>query len=333
MTVALERDTPAGWWTRAAAFGIDVLAPLAAVAALLLVSWSAPRGGWVWWFCLVLGAALVLAIAVNRLLLPVITGWSVGRSVVGIAVVDGEGDTPGPWRLLLRDLSHIADTVPFCLGWLWPLLDSRGRTFADMLTHTEVVQSQSPRPEARRLGVVVLAGAAVLAVLAAVIGYTAVYRPQQSVAASRDEISSQGPKLVSEMLSYTVKTAPDDFAHAQTLVTDGYRGELTEQQEMVRKAGLVDNDYWVSNSAVLSSSRDHATMLLLLQGQRGAAPNQRFVTASLRVDYARVVGQWKIDKLTVLAQPKRTAPPQDPAAAQPEKPADKPAPKPSGGGR
>ena len=43
----------------------------------------------------------------------------------------------------------------------------------------------------------------------------------------------------------------EDFATDRTLVTEGYRPELIKQQEAVRKAGPVDNEYWVSNSAVL----------------------------------------------------------------------------------
>jgi Mce-associated membrane protein len=135
------------------------------------------------------------------------------------------------------------------------------------------------------------------------------------------------------MLSYTAKTAQDDFAHAQTLVTDHYRPELAAQQEAVKKAGLVDNDYWVSNSAVVSSTTDQATMLLLLQGQRGVAPKQRFVSASLRVDYEKLGGDWKVANLTVLSAPKPPA--AAPAPAETPKPGQpKPGqPKPSGGGR
>jgi hypothetical protein len=89
-------------------------------------------------------------------------------------------------------------------------------------------------------------------------------------------------------------------------------------------------------------------MLLMLQGQRGAPPKQRFVTASLRVDYEKVGDAWKVADLTVLRAPKPSPAPA-PAAAPPEsttpkseqpKPAPpkpdqpKPAPaKPSAGGR
>ena len=340
MTVALDDATdttaeesrqvgrPAGWWARAAAFAIDVLCPLAVAITALLVGWSAPRGGWLWWICLVLAAAVVVAIAVNRVLLPASTGWSLGRSILGIAVEDRDGGgNPGLQRLALRDLAHVLDTVPFGLGWLWPLLDARGRTFADMLMATEVAECDGEIPDRRRAATIAVAAAAGLSVLAAGLGYGVLYRQQQSQAKAREQIADQGPTLVSDMLSYTVKTADDDFAHAQTLATESYRPQLIAQQESVKKTGLVDNDYWVSNSAVLSASPDAASMLLLLQGQRGAAPTQRFVTASLRVDYAKEGQDWKVSNLTVLTAPKPTPAPPPAAPAKPEPP------KPGAGGR
>jgi Mce-associated membrane protein len=328
-----DEQLPAGWWARAAAFAIDVLCPLTVVASALLVGSSAPWGGWVWWICLVLAVAILVAVAVNRWLLPANTGWSLGRAVLGIAVTDPAGDDPGPGRLLLRDVAHVLDTIPLGLGWLWPLLDRRGRTFADMLTRAEVCVVEDNLPDRRRIATAAIAAAGGLAVLLAVLGFTAVYRQQQSLAAARQQIAEDGPDLVTDMLSYTAKTAQDDFAHAQTLVTDHYRPELAAQQEAVKKAGLVDNDYWVSNSAVVSSTTDQATMLLLLQGQRGVAPKQRFVSASLRVDYEKLGGDWKVANLTVLSAPKPPA--AAPAPAETPKPGQpKPGqPKPSGGGR
>jgi Mce-associated membrane protein len=284
----------------------------------------------------VLAAAAVLAIAVNRWLLPVLTGWSLGRAVFGIAVQDRDGgEAPGSGRLALRDLAHVLDTVPMGLGWLWPLLDARGRTFADMLVRTEVREVVGPRPDRRKAATIAIAVAAALAVLLAGLGYATVYHHQQSLARVRAQIADEGPNIVTDMLSYTVKTAQDDFARAQTLVTDGYRPELVQQQEAVKKNGLVDNDYWVSNSSVLSSSADQATMLLLLQGQRGAAPKQRFVTASLRVEYQKVGDAWKVSNLTVLSAPKPAAPAPAPESPAPkDAPAPKPEPaKPSAGGR
>ncbi len=313
---------PAGWWQRAAAFAVDVVVGLGAVTTLLLVGWSAPRAGWLWWVMLVLAALVLIAVVVNRYLLPATTGWSLGRSLSGIAVTDRDGGPVGPWRLLLRDLAHLIDTAPFCLGWLWPLLDARGRTFADMIVRTEVVQASAEYPDRRTTAARVIGAAAAVSVLAAGLGYALVYRHQKAVDSARDTIAQDGPTLVTDMLSYTVKSAADDFARAQTLVTEGYRPELVNQQEAVKKNGLVDNTYWVSNSAVLSSSQDRAAMLLLLQGQRGTGPTQRFVTASVRAEYERQYGKWLLSNLTVLSAPRPAAEPA-PAPA-PEKPAPGP---------
>jgi Mce-associated membrane protein len=341
---------PAGWWARAGALAIDVLAGASVVAAMLMIGWSAPQHGWLWWLCMVVAALTVVAIAVNRLLLPTATGWSLGRAIFGIAVVDRDGQPLGLWRLLIRDLAHLLDTVPLLLGWLWPLIDRRGRTFADLLVGTEVHQVQGDRPDWRRLAGRVLAGAAALSVLAAVLGYSGVYRHQQATERARDQIADEGPKIVADMLTYTTQTVDEDFARAQSLVTESYRPELINQQEAVRKAP-VNNDYWVSNSAVLSSTIDRATMLMLLQGQRGAEPNQRFVTASLRVDFEKTgPDEWKLSNLMVLSSPraaeapsdapnpeapkgespKPSAPKSEPAKPAPPKP---PSPQPEGSGR
>ena len=343
MTVALD-GTAAGWWSRAGAFGIDVLAGLGVAAAALMTGWSAPPQGWLWWVCLLVAALVVVAIAANRWLLPASTGWSLGRSVFGIEVVGKQGDSVGSARLALRDLAHLADTAPLFLGWLWPLIDRRGRTFADILTGTEVRAEDGANRGSGALAARVLAAAAALSVLAAALGYAVVYRHQRAVNTAREQIAVQGPKIVVDILSYTANTVADDFAKAQSLVTDGYRPELANQQDAVRKNPL-DNQYWVSNSAVLSADSDRATMLMLLQGQRGPQPDPRFVSASVRADFERAGrDDWKLSNLTVLSAPKPApepppaeAPKPDKPAPKPDKPAPKPdkpeAPKPGGGGR
>jgi len=333
---------PADWPSRAGAFAVDVLAGAGAAAAMLMIGWSAPERGWLWWLCLLMAALIVIAVAVNRLLLPTTTGWSVGRAVFGITVVDRAGEPAGPWRLLVRDLAHLLDTVPLFLGWLWPLIDRRGRTFADLVVGTEAVQAVGPRPDWRRPAAAMLAGAAALAVLAAAMGYAGVDRDQRAVERARSQIAEAGPRIVTDVLSYTTQTVDEDFTRAQSLVTDGYRPELVMQQEAVRKAP-VNNDYWVSNSAVLSVTADRATMLVLLQGQRGPEPNQRFVTASLRVDFEKSGGaDWRLSGLTVLAAPKPaeaepdSAPQNEAPRNEPppnESPRNEPAPAEPGGGR
>ena len=167
-----------------------------------------------------------------------------------------------------------------------------------------------------------VAGVAAASVVVAGLGYALVYRPHRATEQTRAQISVDGPKIVADMLSYTVKAVDDDFAAAQRLVTDGYRPELIKQQESVRKLGLVDNEFWSSNNAVLSASENRATMLLLLQGQRGVAPKQRFVTASVRASFEKSGDQWLVSDLTVLSPPKPSGPtPPAPAATKPPAPA------------
>jgi Mce-associated membrane protein len=317
---------------RAGAFWIDVVFGLSAVCCLLLVGWSAPQGGWLWWTSTVLGAAVVLAVALNRLLLPTVTGWSIGRGVFGIVVVDRDGVRVGPWRLLARDVAHLLDTLPLFLGWLWPLIDARGRTFADVVARTEVRRDVRAKVDLRTPAVAVVAGAAVLAGMAGAVGYLGIYRPDTGAAEARQQIATAGPKIVTDMLSYTAASVAEDFAHDQTLVTDSYRPELSEQQDAVRKSGPVDNDYWATNSAVLSATTDRAEMLILLQGQRGTGTKQRLITASVRVDFEKSdTGQWQVNGLTVLgpAKPQPASPPQQAHAGKPDaKPDVKPDAKP-----
>ncbi len=297
---------PASWSARAGAFAIDVLFGLGVVITCLLVAQSASVSGigWLRWGGAAAAGAVFLAIAVNRLLLPSLTGWSLGRSLVGIAVVGRDGSPVGPFRLLLRDLAHLLDTAALFLGWLWPLWDSRGRTFADLLTGTEVRRVEGERPNRRRLAGLVLVVLAVLAAGATALGYLRVYRPQLAIEQAQQQLSVEGPKIVQQMLSYNVASMDADFARARGLVTDGYRPKLVEQQDAVRKAGPVDNDYWVTNSAVLTNTSDRAVMLLLMQGQRGEAPNQRLITATVRVNFERSAGgQWQVADLSVLAKP------------------------------
>ncbi|WP_353612215.1 RDD family protein [Mycobacterium sp. M26] len=304
-TVADEPAAPkAGWRARAGAFAIDVLVPLGVLATLMLVAWSAPLRGWLWWLTVSLAGLVFLAAAVNRWLLPSLRGATLGRSLLGIELVSRTGARVGPWRLLVRDIAHLLDTVPVFIGWLWPLWDSRGRTFADFLTRTEVRRIAGERPDRGRLAGAVLAGAAVIAVAAAGLNYLTVYRHDHAVDTARTQIAAQGPKIVENMLSYDAASIDADFARARDLVTDAYRPQLVAQQDAVRKAGPVDNDYWVTNSAVLTNTPDSAVMLLLMQGQRGAAPKQRLITATVRANFEKSAdGHWRVSNISVLAKP------------------------------
>lgn len=295
----------ATWPARAGAFAIDVLLGVAVIATMAVSAWSAPWRGWLWWVFVGTAALTIVAMAVNRLLLPTMTGWSLGRALFGIAVRTRDGAAPGVLRLVGRDVAHLLDTAALFIGWLWPLWDGRRRTFADLLLRTEVhAVERTPRDVRRPTGAVLIA-ATVVCALAVGLSYVMVYRPERAVDIARQQIAEQGPRIVEQMLSYTKDTLPQDFSRAQSLTTDGYRDQLIAQQQAVLQAGATSNEYWAVSSAVLSASADKAAMLVALQGQRGTDPKDlKFITATLRVDFEKSSdGQWEVGNLTVLKKP------------------------------
>lgn len=292
----------ASWPARAGAFSIDVLPGVAVIVTLALLAWTAPLYGWLWWVYAATALVVLLAMLINRVW--TVTGWSVGRAVFGIRVVSSAGDA-GVVRQLLRELAHLLDTAALFIGWLWPLWDSRNRTFADLLTRTEVHQVEPPDHNVRRRAAIVLVAAAVLSSAAAGLGYFAVYRQDQAVHQAREQITNDGPRIVEQLLSYSVDSIDKDFAHAQSLATENYRPQLVAQQDAVKKNNPTNNDYWAVSSALLpGATQTHATMLLAMQGQRGIDPNDlKFITATVQVDFRKIDGQWQVDNLTVLKKP------------------------------
>jgi Mce-associated membrane protein len=296
---------PASWAARAGAFAVDVLVGLAVIATMALLTLSAPRQGLLWWVFTVTAALVLVAMAINRLLLPTITGWSLGRALFGIAVRKRDGSPVGLTRLFARDLAHLLDTAALFIGWLWPLWDRRNRTFADLLLRTEVHKVARPQRDMRRPTAIALVAATLLCAAGVGLSYLVVYRHDRALDAARGQIAEQGPRIVEQMLSYNADTLAQDFSHAQSLTTDAYRPQLIAQQQAVQKAGATTNEYWAVSSAVLSATPDRASMLLAMQGQRGADPKDvKFITATVRVEFEKSRdGQWRVANLTVLKKP------------------------------
>jgi Mce-associated membrane protein len=310
-TTAAVQESPdnslAPWHIRACAFAVDVLPGVAMVATMALVALTVSRHPVWWWVCVSVGGVAILLMLVNRLLLPTITGWSLGRALCGIAVVRRDGAATGAWGLLLRDLAHLLDTASVLVGWLWPLWDSQRRTFADMLLRTEVrrVEPDKRPHNIRRWTAVAVLTAAAVCLGGAAVSYGVVYSDDRAIDQTRAQIAIQGPKMVAQMLTYDPKSLRDDFVRAQSLATDKYRPQLAAQQEAVEKGHPVINEYWVTDSSIRSATPDRATMLLFMQGRRGAAPDERYISATVRVSFAKDRDKhWRVDDLTVLTKPK-----------------------------
>jgi Mce-associated membrane protein len=298
----------ASWPARAGAFALDVVPGLGVLAVLVLLAYLATtvaQPGWLWLGYAVAAALVFVLIAVNRLLLPAVTGWSLGRGLMGIAVVRRDGARVGVLRLLVREFAHLLDTAALFVGWLWPLWDSRHRTFADLLLRTEVRRVEPPARNMRQLAAKVLVACVVVCAAAVALTYMSVYRQERAVDVSREQIADQGPRIVEKMLSYGKDSTKDDFARAQSLATDSYRPQLVAQQQAVQKGQVIPNEYWAVSSAVLSATPDQASMLLAMQGQRGDDPNTlRFITATVKADFEKSRGgDWRVANLTVLKKP------------------------------
>lgn len=297
---------PAPWTRRAGALAVDTAPGAAVSVTVALVALSVPLHSAWWWICVSIGAAAILVTAFNRVLLPGVLGESLGRRVFGIAVVRRDGETAEPGRLLMRDLAHLADTAPLLVGWLWPIWDRRRGTFADILAGTEsrVAEPRPARRDCRRLTAAVVLTAATLCVIVATISYGVVYQHDHATSSTSAQIAAKGPRMVEEILSYRAESVTENFDRARSLVTDNYAAQLSGQQQAVQKAGLVRNEYWVTNSSVLIATPERATMLLFLQGERGSPPDQRYLTASVRatfVDTGRA--GWLVDDITVVTAP------------------------------
>lgn len=306
-TDQVEVAALASWGARAAALSIDVLFGVALIVTLALLAWTAPLMGWLWSVYVGVAVLTGLAMMVNRWVLPVRTGWTVGRAVTGIRVRGRDGAAVGTGRLLIRDIAHLLDTAAVFLGWLWPLWDRRHRTFADLLLRTEVHRVGEPERNLRRPVAIGLVAVTLLCAAATAAGYLAVYRQDRALEAARTEIAGQGARIVEQILSYAPETAKDDFARAQSLASDIYRPQLIEQQEALQKAPLVSNEYWAVNGVVLEQpalTTNTASMLLAMQGQRGSDPNaMRFITATVRADFVKTGDQWQVQNLSVLTKP------------------------------
>lgn len=307
---AVEDAAPidlARWHIRAAAFCVDVLPGVAVTATMVLVWLAVPlRSTW-WWLCLSVLATVTLLTLINRIVWPANRGWSLGRALLGLAVVRPDGGPVGMGRLLLRDLAHLLDTISVFVGWLWPLWDARRRTFADVLLGTEVRRVEPDRrPDGiGRLAAIIASIAALLCVGGAALSFTVVYLHDLHADQTRAAIRAQGPKIVTEMLTYDPKSLREDFARALSLTTDRYRPLLAAQQEAVKKGHPVINEYWVTNDAVLSATPDRATMLLFMQGHRGGQNQDRYITATVRVSFVKGAdARWLVDDLTVVTKPK-----------------------------
>jgi uncharacterized RDD family membrane protein YckC len=77
------------------------------------------------------------------------TGSSIGKSVLKFKVVsENTGQPMGFGSSLLRQITHVVDAVPFCVGYLFPLWSAKRQTLADKIMATVCLPLGQAAPEA-----------------------------------------------------------------------------------------------------------------------------------------------------------------------------------------
>lgn len=139
MTTALRN---AGFWRRAAAFGVDALwlFSLTGVIAIALTGqpWPAFQD---------VGSFATLAALIRELLPAVvcIVGWgrfgrTPGKLLLDLRVVNARtGESPGYLRALVRYIGYFLSALPLGLGFLWIVFDRQRQGLHDKIAGTRVV--------------------------------------------------------------------------------------------------------------------------------------------------------------------------------------------------
>jgi uncharacterized RDD family membrane protein YckC len=146
---AASRLDPAGVALRFVAVLLDaivVLFPLSIVVGLLTGGgYSERANGYVNVGVDVGGKAFVLWLALALgyyVLSEALTGKTLGKRLVGIRVVDEEGDAPDLAAAMIRNVLRLIDGLFFYLvGALFALKSDRGQRLGDRAAHTVVVRS------------------------------------------------------------------------------------------------------------------------------------------------------------------------------------------------
>jgi hypothetical protein len=112
-------------------------------------------------------------------------------------------------------------------------------------------------------------------------------------------------------------TPPDICANSTTRLADRAAGETAADQDQIQRATVrpaaggtegrpvAPRVYWVTDSSVLAATANRVTMLMFLQGELGTAPDQRYLTASVRVSFVEAgASGWRVDELAVVNEPR-----------------------------
>ncbi len=138
--------------------------PTEATVPSPLASWAQRAGGFlidyapIWIVQLltssrVFSALLGLAYLIYMGYLDGLVGQTPGKAIMGLRLVNEDGELIGTGGGIGRKVLHILDSLVCFLGWLLPLVDSKRQTIADKVMSTYVVSGVEKKPFAVNLWV------------------------------------------------------------------------------------------------------------------------------------------------------------------------------------
>lgn len=140
---APSSGTPAEWPQRALAYLIDIVPVFVVIiVGVILGAILGQIAGALGSLVMMLGYLAGLGFVIyNYGVKQGTTGYTVGKAIVGLKLVDANTGQPvGTGLAVARYFVHIVDAIPCYIGFLWPLWDAKKETFADkILTHAVVV--------------------------------------------------------------------------------------------------------------------------------------------------------------------------------------------------
>jgi len=127
--------------SRLGAFILDFLLMLITVEGVVyIVSVLGGRASLNWSLSLIVVTFLIFFL-INWLLLPAVSGQTIGKKILGIQIMRADGDYPGMMDVVKRHfIGYPISGLPLMLGFLWIVWDRNHQGWHDKLSKTTVVK-------------------------------------------------------------------------------------------------------------------------------------------------------------------------------------------------
>ena len=296
--------TYASWTRQVCAYSIDMLSPAIAISSLLGIILATGAKTWPTLICGITAAGIVGGVVWNVVVRQGRSGITLGKSAMSIATEGARTGRPiGIVRSAARQMTHVIDTVPLLVGWLYPLRDRKRRTFSDMVHGTRVVAREQAAPARTVSWSFGVLAATVLSVGALVATqYFDQYRQDQTSATAYDDVAKVAQSSTIALLSYQPDSVEADLDSAAKHLTGGFLEYYSKYTKEVvipaAKEKKVDTQAEAVGAGVVSADSHRATVLVFINQTTTTAANPQptKVASTVQVDLVNTDGRWLVDE-------------------------------------